>query len=317
MTVYRFTPLAALLVAAGLAVAQPPAKKDTPASKEPPKPAAGSLEDTLDKALRNSADIKAAEAKVRDAEAELNRVRHQVLTKATALHVDLNLAKRMLAVAEQSLAIQDKARQTGAVALEGLLTAQAMVEKHRGEVEKLETELKSLRGEFAVRAATSAAFVNDVLWTAMSDGTVRIWDSASGRALTAGPAAKAPPAPAAVKAPMMDRIKKLLDQEVTYEVDNANVVEALKGLLAEAKADIPLRVLLSAELGGLVTLKGKLTIGAWIEAIEDTEPAIRLVVRDYGLLLTTNDRRPEGALRVQDLWRGNYAELKKLEAPKP
>src|SRR5262245_16162942 len=104
MTVRRLSALAALLVAAGLVVAQPAPKKDVPAPKEPSKPAPGSLEDTLDKALRNSADIKSAEAKVREAEAELNRVRQQVLTKATALYSDLNLARRMLAVAEQTLA---------------------------------------------------------------------------------------------------------------------------------------------------------------------------------------------------------------------
>jgi hypothetical protein len=313
MTVRRLIPLAAVLAAAGIALAQPPAKKDAPAGKEPAKPAPGSLEDTLDKALRNSADIKAAEAKVRDAEAELNRVRQQVLTKATALHADLNLAKRMLAVAEQSLAINERANKTGTTPLESLLAAQTMVEKHRGEVEKLETELKSLRGEFAVKLS-SAAFSPDggQMWAAMSDGSIRVWDVATGQA------SKAPAAPGAdsIKAPMLDRIKKLLNQEVEFQFDNVGVVEALQGLLLQTKSDIPLRVLLPEQSGGLVTLKGKLTVGAWIEAIEDSDPEIRLVVRDYGLLLTTKAGVPDGALRVQDLWKGNYVELKKPDVPK-
>jgi hypothetical protein len=314
MTVRRLMPLAAVLAAAGLVFAQPPAKKDTPTAKEPAKPAPGSLEDTLDKALRNSADIKAAEAKVRNAEAELNRVRQQVLTKATALHADLNVAKRMLAVAEQSLAIQERAHKTGSTGLEGVLAAQAMVEKHRGEVEKLETQLKSLRGEFAVRGVTGVAFSPDggQMWAAMSDGSIRIWDAATGQA------SKAPAAPAAdrVKAPMLDRIKKLLDQEVELQFDNVGVVDALHALLLQTKSDIPLRVLLPEGSGGLVTLKGKLSVGAWIEAIQDSDPEIRLVVRDYGLLLTTKGGRPEGALSVHDLWKGNYVELKKPDAPK-
>src|SRR5262245_14715641 len=109
MTVRYFGSVSAVLVAAGMVLAQgqpakEPSKKDVAAKKEPAKPAPGSLEDTLEKSLRNSADIKAAEAKVREAEAELNRVRQQVLTKATALYSDLNLARRMLAVAEQTLA---------------------------------------------------------------------------------------------------------------------------------------------------------------------------------------------------------------------
>jgi len=308
MTFRRLIPLAAVLAAAGLVLAQPPAKKDAPAAKEPPKPAAGSLEDTLDKALRNSADIKAAEAKVRDTEAELNRVRQQVLTKATALHADLTVARRMLAVVEQSLAIQKHAREINQGTMEAVLTAQAMVEKHRGEVEKLETELKSLRGEFAIKGVTSAAFLNDVLYIAGADPTVRIWDAAAAQAARA----PAPSPAAAVKSPMLDRVKKLLDQEVEYAVDNAPVPDALRSLLDGVKTDVPLRVLLPEGGGaGVVTLKGKLAVGAWIEAIEDSDPDVRLYVRDYGLLLTTKDRRPEGALSVHDLWKGNYVEPKK------
>jgi len=331
MTVRRLIPLAAVLAVAGLVLAQPPAKKDAPpnkdapAAKEAPKPAPGSLEDTLDKALRNSADIKAAEAKVRDADAELNRVRQQVLTKATALHADLNLAKRMLALAEQSLAVQDRANKQGATGLEALLAAQAMVEKHRGEVEKLEAELKSLRGEFALRGHNSleiksVAFDPDgrFLGAVDMDGTVRVWDvngKVSPYPLAELKGTVAPAAPA-VKAPMLDRVKKLLDQEVAYAVENATVAQSLRGVLEEARTDILLRVL-ALDDNPVVTLKGKLTVGAWIEAIEDTDPSLRLLVRDYGLLLTTKDRHPDGALRVQDVWRGNYTELKKPESPKP
>src|SRR4051794_33829889 len=56
----------------------------------PKKPEPGSLEDLLDKALRQNADIRAAEAKVREAEAELNRVRHQVLAKVVSLRNDID-----------------------------------------------------------------------------------------------------------------------------------------------------------------------------------------------------------------------------------
>ena len=55
---------------------------------------------------------------------------------------------------------------------------------------------------------------------------------------------------------------------------------------------------------------------AWMEAIEDSDPNIRLVVRDYGLLLTTKAGVPDRALRVQELWKENYTELKKPVAPK-
>src|SRR5262245_917119 len=317
MTIRRILPLAAVLAAAGIVVAQPAAKKDAP-PKEPPKPASGSLEDTLEKALRNSADIKAAEAKVRDAEAELNRVRHQVLTKATALHADLNLAKRMLVLAEDQFA---RLRATPAAALQGdLIAAQTAIEKHRGEVEKLEAELKSLRGEFAIKSLT---FSPDgaVLQSLTHEGVLRLWNAKDGTLLRevrdtgvvwdfSGSAAKTSPVPT----PMFDRIKKLLEQEVQWKVENADVSHALKSLLQAAKTDIPLRDLFRPEVEGRgpnITLDGKLSVGAWIQAIEDSDPVLRVVARDYGLLLTTADRVPPGALRVQDVWKGNYVQLKK------
>jgi len=323
MIVRLFGSVSAILVVAGMVLAQgnplnEPSKKNVPSKKEPAKPAPGSLEDTLEKSLRNSADIKAAEAKVRETEAELNRVRQQVLTRATALHSDLNLAKRMLAVAEQSLATQEQLRRQGQAGVDGVLAAQAMVEKHRGEVEKLEAELKSLRGEFAIKAIGSVAFSPDgnLVASASADGIVRILDAADGSLLTVEPYVKSyvgtlklPVVPGT----MMDRVKKLLDQEVTLDLASPPG-DALKALLEGAKSDIPVRELWGAAApSGIVNVRGKLSVGAWIQAIEDSDPEIRVVVRDYGILLTTRDRLPEGALRVQDLWKGNYAELKRPE----
>jgi Outer membrane efflux protein/WD domain, G-beta repeat len=313
----RLTALSTLLLAAGFALGQPPAPK----VKEPAKPAAGSLEETLEKTLRNSADIKAAEAKVREAEAQLNQVRQQVLTKATALHSDLNLAKRMLAVAEKSLAIVEQAVQRGTASQESLLTAQAMAEKHRGEVEKLQTELKSLRGEFAhYSVPLSIAFSPDGRYLATGDNVIRLWDVTTGIALDRNTSQESlrallsEKAPAPVQNSMSERVKKFLDQEVDMTLHGLDVQTATAELFKQAKADIVVRVVLAAPPAAMIDLKGKLTVGAWLQAIEDTDPNLRIVVRDYGLLVSTRDRVPDGALRVQDLWKGNAGEVKKPEA---
>jgi hypothetical protein len=53
-------------------------------------------------------------------------------------------------------------------------------------------------------------------------------------------------------------------------------------------------------------LQGQIQIGALIQAIEDgDEKNLAIVVRDYGLLVTTKDRVPEGAVRALDLWKAN------------
>lgn len=317
MTIRRLLSLAAVLAVAGLVLAQPPVRKGEPepkkgaaTPKEPPKPAPGSLEHTLEKALRNSADIKAAEAKVREAEAELNRVRQQVLTKATALHADLNLAKRMLTVAEETFArLRD-----APVAQTSLLAAQTAIEKHRGEVEKLETELKSMRGEFAVHDYSSPAFSPDgiLLHVLGNDGKFRVWDTVSG-AVAAQPVS--PPAPA-VQSPMVERVKQALDKELELDITTADPLEVMTTLIEVSASKIPVRVIGATDRPVPVQLKGRLPLGAWLQAVEDSDENLRIVVRDYGLLVTTRDRLPEGALRVQDLWKGKHAQVPKPD-PKP
>lgn len=299
-----------LLLATGLTFGQGVSKKD--ASKEPSKPTPGSLEDTLDKALRNSADIKAAEAKVREAEAQLNVVRQQVLTKATSLHSDLNLAKRMLIVAEQALATQEQLVKMGAPGrtAETVLAAQALVEKHRGEVEKLETELKSLRGEFPVK---SVAFSPDggSIYVKGFDGAVRLWDTKTGALLDDVTTAAGVwwahvdgTARSTVQPPMAERIRALLDQEVEL-TGNPPLGQAVGAVLAAAKSDVPVRTILNQvqmELRADLP-KGKLPVGAWIQAIEDTDAKVVVVVRDYGLLVTMKDRVPTNAVGVSELWK--------------
>jgi hypothetical protein len=316
MNLRHIAPLAALLVAGGLLVGQPPAKsepssKDASKGKEPAKPTPGSLEDTLEKSLRSSADIKAAEAKVREAEAELNKVRHQVLTKATALHSDLTLAKRMLATAEQALARQRDAHQRGTVSVESIMAAESMVTKHRGEVEKLETELKSLRGEFAIKGAVAYSPDGAMIYLAGIDRATRIWDAdatvrVAGRLdpFNSGSVdSSAAAARSAVKSPMAERVRKLLDQEVEWATEHRNAAEVVRGLLELAKSDIPFRELAGPEGQAEVVLQGKMPIGAWLQAVEDTDPKIVIVVRDYGLLLTKKDRMPTGAIGVSELWK--------------
>ena len=308
----RLIPIALVLMA-GLAFGQQPAKKE--AAKEPAKPVLGSLEDTLDKALRNSADIKAAEAKIREAEAEANRVRHQVLTRATTLHTNLNVAKRMVAVAEEQFAKTKVGVGAGSIPHSEFLAAQSTVEKARGEVELLETELKSLRGEFAVRFINPAAFSADVAIATWDLSSSKLWLGSgvnsdadlSGRWLWSGTKV------ASVQSPMAERVRKLLDQEVECGIVNSSPALAMHQIMELAKSDIPLRQMIGkAKLENDFNLNGKLSVGSWFQAIEDSDPNLRVVIRDYGLLMTTKDKIPDGAVRVAEFWKAKEA---KIEGP--
>ena len=239
-----------------------------------------------------------------------------MLTKATALHSDLNLARRMLAVAEQNLAMQEQLIKKGQAAVEGMLTAQVMVEKHRGEVEKLQTELKSLRGEFAVSPNSFLLGValspnGRLLATTGTDQQIRLWDASTGQSMDRVWSTQLlstwldAPKPAIVQASMSDRVKKLLDQEVEMRMQGIEIPAVFEELMKLAKADMAFRVVLGKQQMAAVDLKGKLTVGAWLQAIEDTDPNIRIVVRDYGLLLTTRAGVPEAPCGCRICGRGN------------
>src|SRR5215831_18895608 len=100
-------PAAALLVAASVALAQqqpagdckpqPPAGKEKEPARKDREP---TLEDLLSQALKDNPDIRVAEAKLHEADAELNRTRLQVMQKVVALHADLQGARAKVAPAE-------------------------------------------------------------------------------------------------------------------------------------------------------------------------------------------------------------------------
>src|SRR5262249_49519257 len=73
-------------------------------SGQPAKQAEPTLEEMLNKALKDNPDIRVAEAKMREADAELNRTRLQVTQKVLIFHHSRESQKAMVKVAEDNLA---------------------------------------------------------------------------------------------------------------------------------------------------------------------------------------------------------------------
>jgi len=118
-------------------------------------------------------------------------------------------------------------------------------------------------------------------------------------------------AASSVQPTMADRVRKLLDQVVDEQLDGISPADAMKEIMRFAESDIPLRQMLGkATSESEFKLSGKLSVGAWIQAIEDSDPNLRVVIRDYGLLLTTKDKIPDGAVRVADFWKMKDAKPK-------
>ena len=203
-------------------------------------------------------------------------------------------------------------------------------EKQKAEVEKLEAELKGLRGEFAIqRGLSHLAFSPDgQLISGMADGKVRIWDAGSGLEVVSPTkvvwdlvrAADKP----AVQGPMAERIAKWLDQEIDCKLspDNALRLEDVFELVFKKSGhEIPVRMMHQTEDHQYRNnLRGTIQIGALLQAILDGSNEelpgqnLAFVIRDYGLLVTSKDRVPDGAVQVLDFWKAKGE--KKAEPPK-
>src|SRR6266851_8230131 len=100
--------LAALLICAGMVFgATDPAKDDKPANPPGDKPAKTveqmNLEELLTLALKNNPDLRVGDAKVREAEAELNRVRLQVTQKVVSARNAIKSQETKVAAAAKAL----------------------------------------------------------------------------------------------------------------------------------------------------------------------------------------------------------------------
>jgi hypothetical protein len=327
--------LIVLLTAALWLPAQPPAglpstgggegisKKDAPKDKKAaPKPAAGSLEEMLDTALKNSPDIKAAEAKVREAEAELNRVRHQVFTKVISLRNEIDAARKTLEYLEFIRKRAESAMQKHAASQEELQAAQASVDTQKAKLTQLQADLDAALGKW--KLSTLGDIEGTIFYSngAPAEGLYAIDIGSNASVVRPGQTVHTlnafntlghminVNANQAVQAPMAERIRSALDKTVKLEEPRAEqpLKEALESFRQKAGIDVPFRYLLGNKAAEpVLLLKGELPVGAWLQVFEDSAPEVRFVVREYGVLVTTRDRVPEGAVRVHDFWRQKEA----------
>ncbi len=331
-----------LLVCAALAVCQPPQSGQKPkaadagnapeqkssspqtlpdkAAREkvadaPPKadkPAGPTLEGMLDSALRNNPDIRVAEAKLREAEAELNRIRLQVTQKLITLHNSIGAQKALVKEAEARL---------GATAIQGHAAAQSVLTQEKAKLAELEAQMPSLLGslpsgtiasrlnrlwgtedprEFGLlpphdsRRIKSVAFSPDGRLLAVDNdsGSVQVWDVVPPQVIGEG---------------MADKIRKALETPITIQYQDQTVAEIVKDLERKAPGIAFLTKFARTTKDNKLTLRcpEPILLGAAIQMIEDATD-LQFAARDYGILVNDGhyDGFPEGAIPLQEVWKG-------------
>src|SRR5439155_12788651 len=131
-----------LVVVAGLVAAQDGG--DGKKSKEAPK--SPTLEELLAKAAKDNPDIRVAESKVREAEAELNRARLMVTQKVVKAYHEIAAHKMLVAQAQSSLERALQLAANRAIAQDELSLVQQAAQQAKANLAKAEAEMPFLLG---------------------------------------------------------------------------------------------------------------------------------------------------------------------------
>ena len=269
----------AVLLAAALCAAPAPAQK-APAAKDAPHRLA-SLEEMLAAALKYNPDIRIVEMKLRDDEAELARARLRVMQKIIALHHALQAQQ---ATVERD---QSKVRRLTDLVRQGAQQT-SVLEEAKQELAQAESKLLEMESELPYLLGKQAAgLAQESVRSEVQIGTQRF------------PAASVRPAVAG-------RIHKALGTAVTADYQDVPLGDVLKGLAEKVPGVAFQRNLALRDLEQVkVSLRlGEVPLGAALQALTDTVPGLRMVVRDYGILVTWEHQVPLGSVRLYDFWKG-------------
>jgi hypothetical protein len=327
--------LCGVLFPAGLLLGQqpsapPPAADGTkPESKKSDGPKPGSLEEALADALRGNPDIRVAEAKMREAEAELYRARLLVTQKVVALKAAVDVAKMNVDHAQMALERMAKLVSAGQAPRPELEQATAQLQSAKADLAKVQGELSAVCGKMPGDTKVVASWLQSIAFapdggtfaTTMADGSVRLWDTKSGKAQPINAwltetTYQVPLKPGS----MTEKAMKFLD--TPFQLDKplgvAPLNDVLESILFALKPEVRFRVLTNAGEKQCTLMSGRLPVGAWLLALEDESPDLRFVLREYGILVTTKDRVPEGAVLLRNAWPTREQPVKptsKSEAP--
>ena len=273
-----------LLVGIGLLVAQEGGgadKKphDKPPAKEP------TLEELLAKAVKENPDIRVAESKVREAEAELSRARLAAMQKVVKLHHEINAHRALVSQARKDLdrALRLAAQQ--AIAREEVVQAQNALQVAQANLAKAEAELPFLLG----KQPTIATFLATV--DAEFVENIRLWDFHTGKVVAAP-----------IAGTMAEKIRKALDTPVQLKFEKVELDDVLESLRELLGVNIVRAEKHTKNDPVTIRFSQPVPFGAAAQWLEDNTN-VRFVVRDYGIVVTDAKNIPPGAMLLHDFWK--------------
>lgn len=323
--------LAALLLGAALAWGQQPASPAPVQNAPKDQPAKSKLEEMIEKALHDNPDLRLAEAKLAEAEAELNKARLLVVQKVAAQYQAVEAQKAAVDGAAAELEETKTAYKAASVSQSVVRTAEQKLIDAKAKLASLEAELPYLLGQQAegkidakIRLWLDRIDISQPPKNADAEYQRRWYLDVIGRLPTAEEMAAALPKPA-IQGPTADRIRAALDKPFTHEGKERQIGDVIVLLKDAFEKDNPG---LLFNINGIVKLEkvdadfgtpgyrfDHVPFGAALEWVEDSLPECRIVVRDYGIAIVPKDALPPGVPLLHDFWKGAKAEDRSGKTP--
>jgi hypothetical protein len=270
-----------------------------------------SLEDLLAEALKNNPDIRVADAKVQEAEAELNRTRLAVMHKVVTFYASRKAAQAKVAEAERRLARLRQLRANSAISQEDFQLAEQALLTAKAELELVEAEMPSLLGKPPQKMAGQATEQGQVPVLSEVPYLNRLYRLHRDREVAGlyeparGQTQLGQPAPGTVA----EKVRKALNAPITVDFQETPLNDVLDYLGEKTGITIRSQVTRSKDANPKITLRFRepLPLRAVLQALEDefpsfrTDAGVRFVVREYGLLAVPNGFIPPGAVFVDRL----------------
>jgi len=340
--------------------AKAPRKIDKQEPKSQPKSV--TLEEMLSQALRNNPDIRVAEAKLREAEEELNRVRMAVAQKVAAYQAEVAVKKTNAEEARSRYQMAEQLHQTNAIALDEFKSVTHKLEKAKSELAAVEAQLPYLVGERRIsllkltegemRPPGTVTFgsgdtistdqlrlifgevIADTLQKSQgaapmhgdlptrnilipqTGGGLTVGGVLSGGGLNAGVNAfgqgglqnlqqfgggALDRATQGISPKMAEKIRKALDTPIRVNFSQSKGKDVLAYLQSQA-AGLNILSHFSSNEPIDLNLPEPVLMGAIFQFLEDSL-GWRFVIRDYGIVATSPNSVPPGAVELLDFWK--------------
>lgn len=287
----------------GVAVPPKPEKKDRQERFDPfnpnlPKTATkkSRLEELLAEALKHNADIRVAEAKLAEANAELNRTRVEVTQKVVTLYHAIQSQKALVEYEQQKFTRFKELETQRAIDVKLMDEQTAKLTAAKAKLAELEAQMPALLGKTVI-----IDFDND------GRLDLEFLNNYYRKALLAAARLKRESARSKVDGPLAERMRKALQTSVPVSYKETPLTRVFKDLEKNAPG-LSMRDLGLDQFKVTLHFDEALPVSAVLQALAD-DYDLHITVRAYGIRVTPSTFPvPPGALSVEEFLRQPPAE---------